>query len=62
MITVNTPLKALFDSEFPRDLFLVHFSSVFVSGISDLSMHITSDIVNCDIFADDTTLNASHKC
>ena len=23
-------------------------------------MHITSDIVNCDMFADDTTLNASH--
>ena len=27
--------------------------------INDLPMHITSDIVNCDMFADDTTHNAS---
>ena len=58
MLKVNTPLKALFDSEFLWDLFLVHFCSVFV--INDLPMHITSDIVNADMFAHDTTLNASH--
>ena len=28
-VTGDYPLKALFDLEFPRDLFLVHFSSVF---------------------------------
>ena len=33
---------------------------MFCIFINDLPMRIINDIVNCDMFADDTTLNSSH--
>ncbi|WP_419586858.1 reverse transcriptase domain-containing protein, partial [Thiolapillus sp.] len=34
---------------------------LFCIFINDLPLHITSDSVNCEMFADDTSLNASDK-
>ena len=34
---------------------------LFCIFINDLPLHITSDAVNCEMFADDTSLNASDK-
>ena len=33
---------------------------LFCLFINDLPLHVTSDIVNCEMFADDTTLDASN--
>ena len=38
---------------------LLLFLKIFF--INDLSLHITSNKVNCDMFADDTSLNTSDK-
>ena len=56
---MNTLQRALFDTESPKVLLLALFSSV--SRYNDLPLHITSDAVNCEMFADDTSLNASDK-
>ena len=34
---------------------------LFCIFINDLPLHITSDAVNCEMFADDTSLNVSDK-
>ena len=55
MLMVNTLMKALFVVEFLKDLFYDRFYFQFLSMIFPL--HITSNKVNCDIFADDTSLS-----
>ena len=57
MLTGNTPARALFSAESPKGLCLVLFFFVF---ISDLPLHVTSDMVNCEMFADDTIPDASN--
>ena len=57
MLKVNALAKALFITESPRGLCLVLF--FFCLFINDLPLHITSNIVSCEMFADDTTLAES---
>ena len=54
---MNTLHRALFVTESPKVL----FSTLLCIFISDLPLHITSDAVHCEMFADDTSLNASDK-
>ena len=51
-------LRALSKLEFHRGLFLDLFSSVFIY-IHDLPLSISSTEVDCDMFADDSSLSAS---
>ena len=49
-------LRALSKLEFHRGLFLDLFSSIY---INDLPLSISSTEVDCDMFADDSSLSAS---
>ena len=55
---MNILQRALFDTESPKVLFLALFSSV---SLLMTCPYIFSDSVNCEMFADDTSLNASNK-
>ena len=53
-------LRALSKLDFHRGLFLDLFSSVFIyTYIHDLPLSISSTEVDCDMFADDSSLSAS---